>query len=118
MTLELTLLTLGRRLPHRRAGRALARNADATRALTLALPSLRVLLPRRAAARRSSILIYYGLPEVPGIKETWIWFLIARPMPIAVLALSLNSAGYLTEILAGAMRNVPAARSRRRAPSA
>ena len=52
-------------------------------------------------------LVYYGLPQVPGIKETPIWFLIARPMPIAILALSLNSAGFLTEIIAGALRNVP-----------
>jgi His/Glu/Gln/Arg/opine family amino acid ABC transporter permease subunit len=53
-------------------------------------------------------LVYYGLPQVPGIKESPIWLLIARPMPIAILALSLNSAGFLTEIIAGALRNVPA----------
>src|SRR5262249_53831277 len=53
-------------------------------------------------------LVYYGLPQIPGIKDTPIWFLIARPMPIAILALSLNSAGFLTEIIAGALRNVPA----------
>ena len=27
-------------------------------------------------------LVYYGLPQIPGIKATPIWFLIARPMPI------------------------------------
>jgi His/Glu/Gln/Arg/opine family amino acid ABC transporter permease subunit len=53
-------------------------------------------------------LVYYGLPQVPGIKETPIWWMIARPMPIAIAALSLNSAGFLCEILAGAIRNVPA----------
>ena len=52
-------------------------------------------------------MIYYGLPELPGLKESWAWTLLSRPFPCAVLALSLNSAGYLAEILAGAMRLVP-----------
>jgi His/Glu/Gln/Arg/opine family amino acid ABC transporter permease subunit len=53
-------------------------------------------------------LLYYGLPQIPGIKQTPVWLLIERPMPVAVLALSLNSAGFLAEIMAGALRNVPA----------
>jgi len=52
-------------------------------------------------------LLYYGLPQIPGIKESVFWRLIERPMPIAVLALSLNSAGFLAEIFAVALRNVP-----------
>ena len=52
-------------------------------------------------------LLYYGLPQIPGIKETPVWLVIERPMPVAVLALSLNSAGFLAEIIAGALRNVP-----------
>lgn len=51
-------------------------------------------------------LLYYGLPQIPGIKESILWHLIARPMPIAVLALSLNSAGFLAGIFAIALRNV------------
>jgi His/Glu/Gln/Arg/opine family amino acid ABC transporter permease subunit len=54
-------------------------------------------------------LLYYGLPQIPGIKESVLWYLIERPMPIAVLALSLNSAGFLAEIFAVALRNVPVA---------
>jgi His/Glu/Gln/Arg/opine family amino acid ABC transporter permease subunit len=52
-------------------------------------------------------VIYYGLPAVPGLKESWAWVVLSRPFPCAVIALSLNSAGYLTEILAGSMRLVP-----------
>lgn len=52
-------------------------------------------------------LLYYGLPQIPGIKESVLWHVIERPMPIAVLALSLNSAGFLAEIFAVALRNVP-----------
>lgn len=52
-------------------------------------------------------LLYYGLPQVPGIRDSIVWHVIERPMPIAVLALSLNSAGFLAEIFAIALRNVP-----------
>jgi polar amino acid transport system permease protein len=52
-------------------------------------------------------LLYYGLPQILGIKDSPVWFLIERPMPVVVFALSLNSAGFLTEIIAGALRNVP-----------
>jgi His/Glu/Gln/Arg/opine family amino acid ABC transporter permease subunit len=51
-------------------------------------------------------LLYYGLPQIPGIKDSVLWYLIERPMPIAVLALSLNSAGFLAEIFAIALRNI------------
>ncbi len=51
-------------------------------------------------------LLYYGLPQIPGIKDSVLWVLIERPMPIAVLALSLNSAGFLAEIFAIALRNI------------
>jgi His/Glu/Gln/Arg/opine family amino acid ABC transporter permease subunit len=52
-------------------------------------------------------VIYYGLPEVAALRNGWAWAILGRPFPCAVLALSLNSAGYLSEILAGAMRLVP-----------
>ncbi len=52
-------------------------------------------------------LIYYGLPQVPGVTESPLWLLIEEPFPVAVMALSLNSAGFQAEIIAGALRNVP-----------
>lgn len=52
-------------------------------------------------------MIYYGGPDVPWVRDGWAWTLFREPWFCAVLALSLNSAGYLTEILAGAVRNVP-----------
>ena len=52
-------------------------------------------------------LIYYGAPEVAVVRHTWLWTLFRQPVPCAVLALSLNSAGYLSEIVAGAIRGVP-----------
>ncbi|MCS0497294.1 ABC transporter permease [Ancylobacter mangrovi] len=53
-------------------------------------------------------LVYYGLPQVPGIRQSVLWFLLRDPFTVAVIALSLNSAGFQTHIIAGALRNVPA----------
>ena len=52
-------------------------------------------------------LIYYGSPEIDVIRDTALWGLFREPVFCAVLALSLNSAGYLSEIVAGAVRGVP-----------
>ena len=41
------------------------------------------------------------------IRETWAWALFRDPIPCAIAALSLNSAGYLTEVIAGSLRAVP-----------
>lgn len=52
-------------------------------------------------------LIYYGLPQFAFLRQSSLWFLLREPYVCAVLALSLNSAGYVAEILAGALRAVP-----------
>lgn len=52
-------------------------------------------------------LIYYGMPELPIVRETWLWFFFRDAYFCAILALSLNSAGYLSEVIAGAVRAVP-----------
>ena len=52
-------------------------------------------------------MIYFGAPEIPLIRQTWAWALFRDPIPCAIAALSLNSAGYLAEVIAGALRAVP-----------
>ena len=52
-------------------------------------------------------LIYYGLPQFSLVRHSALWFLFSQPYFCAVLALSLNSAGYVAEIWAGAMRATP-----------
>jgi His/Glu/Gln/Arg/opine family amino acid ABC transporter permease subunit len=84
---------------------AFARNSSATARRAFAHAFIFVF--RGAPLLVIIFLLYYGLPQIPGIKETPVWLLIERPMPVAVLALSLNSAGFLAEIIAGALRNVP-----------
>jgi putative lysine/arginine/ornithine/histidine/octopine transport system permease protein len=52
-------------------------------------------------------MIYYGAPDIALIRDTFLWSFFKEPIACAVLALSLNSAGYLSEIIAGALRAVP-----------
>lgn len=89
-------------------------------ALMLALAqqsrSLFVLLPIRAfvAVFRGTpllvqiFLIYYGLGQFRhGLQAIGLWGLFREPHWCAILALSLNTAAYGSEILRGAIRSVP-----------
>jgi His/Glu/Gln/Arg/opine family amino acid ABC transporter permease subunit len=66
-----------------------------------------VFLFRGAPLLALLFMIYYGAPEVPLIRDTVLWEFFREPVPCAILALSLNSAGFLSEIIAGALRTVP-----------
>lgn len=53
-------------------------------------------------------LIYYGPGQFPSIQAIpWLWHLLSQPWLCALLALSLNSAAYTTQLFYGAMRAVP-----------
>lgn len=52
-------------------------------------------------------LIYYGSPQLTIVRDTRLWTFFRDPWPCAILAMSLNSAGYLAEIISGALRDVP-----------
>lgn len=52
-------------------------------------------------------LAYYGLAFIPGIRESLLWPLIREPLYPALLAFTLNTAAYTTEILYGAIRATP-----------
>lgn len=52
-------------------------------------------------------LIYYGAPQIPGIRETWIWPFLREPMWCAILALTLNTGAYASEIIRGGLLSVP-----------
>lgn len=84
---------------------ALARNA--AHAVPRGLAACFVFFFRGTPLLALLFLIYYGAPEIPLIRETWAWALFRDPIPCAIAALSLNSAGYLTEVIAGALRAVP-----------
>jgi His/Glu/Gln/Arg/opine family amino acid ABC transporter permease subunit len=52
-------------------------------------------------------LVYYGMPQFDWVRQSFAWELLKDPIGCAVIALSLNSAAYVAEILANALRNVP-----------
>jgi octopine/nopaline transport system permease protein len=53
-------------------------------------------------------LIYYGLGQFrPTLQSVGLWSLFREPYWCAILALTLNTAAYGSEILRGAIRNVP-----------
>lgn len=53
-------------------------------------------------------LIYYGPGQFPSIQSVpWLWQLLSQPWLCALLALSLNSAAYTTQLFHGAVRAIP-----------
>lgn len=51
-------------------------------------------------------IIYYGLPQFGFIRESILWPILRDPFGCAILALSLNSGAYVSEILRGAVLGV------------
>ena len=52
-------------------------------------------------------IIYYGLAQIPGIQETFWWSIFREPFYPALLAFTLNTAAYTTEIFRGAIAATP-----------
>jgi polar amino acid transport system permease protein len=56
-------------------------------------------------------LIYYGVgslfPGIPGIRTSFLWPILKEGFYYAILAYSLNFAGYIGEIMRGALLGVP-----------
>lgn len=54
-------------------------------------------------------LIYYGPGQFPSIQAIpWLWHWLSEPWLCALLALSLNSAAYTTQLFYGAVKAIPA----------
>ncbi len=54
-------------------------------------------------------LIYYGPGQFPSLQDyPFIWHLLSQPWLCALIALSLNSAAYTTQLFYGAIRAIPA----------
>ncbi len=53
-------------------------------------------------------LIYYGPGQFPTLQEyPLLWHLLSEPWLCALIALSLNSAAYTTQLFYGAIRAIP-----------
>ena len=53
-------------------------------------------------------LIYYGLAQFEAVRQSFLWDpILSSPWWCALIAFSLNTAGYTTEFLRGAIENTP-----------
>jgi octopine/nopaline transport system permease protein len=52
--------------------------------------------------------IYYGLGQIPAVRDSALWPFLREPWWCAVLALALNTSAYTAEIIRGALAAVPA----------
>lgn len=52
-------------------------------------------------------LIYYGLGQFPEIRDSFAWPFLRQPYWCALLALTLNTAAYSSEIIRGGILSVP-----------
>jgi arginine/ornithine transport system permease protein len=55
-----------------------------------------------------TFLIYYGLSQFEFIRSSWAWSYLRDPWWCALIAFSLNSGAYATEIIRGAVETTPA----------
>jgi polar amino acid transport system permease protein len=53
-------------------------------------------------------LIYYGLSQFEAVRQSALWPILRDPFPCALIALSLNMAAYVAEVLRGGIEGVPA----------
>jgi len=51
-------------------------------------------------------IIYYGLPQFEAIRESIFWSILREPTGCAILALTLNTGAYVSEILRGGVIGV------------
>lgn len=52
-------------------------------------------------------LIYYGLGQFEAVRQSVLWVFLREPYWCAILALTLNTAAYQSEIIRGALLSVP-----------
>jgi len=53
------------------------------------------------------LVLYYGLAQFEWVRHSLFWPYLREPYWCALIAFSLNTCAYTTEIFAGAMRNIP-----------
>jgi octopine/nopaline transport system permease protein len=52
-------------------------------------------------------LIYYGIGQLPLVRQTFLWPMMREPVWCAFIAFTLNSAAHTTEVLRGGIQAVP-----------
>lgn len=52
-------------------------------------------------------IVYYGLGQVEIIRESFLWPILKSALYCAIITIGLNSAAYTSEVIAGAIRQLP-----------
>ncbi|MBB6219616.1 ABC transporter permease [Rhizobium leguminosarum] len=52
-------------------------------------------------------LIYYGIGQLPFVRQSFLWAVMREPFWCAFIAFTLNSAAHTTEVLRGGIQTVP-----------
>ncbi|GGY24291.1 ABC transporter permease [Paludibacterium paludis] len=52
-------------------------------------------------------IIYYGLSQFDAVRDSWAWAYLQNAYVCAIIAFTLNTAAYTTEIVAGQIRTTP-----------
>lgn len=52
-------------------------------------------------------LLYYGAGQFPAVRDSVLWPALSQPYWCALIAFTLNTAAYTTEILRGAIKSIP-----------
>ncbi|WP_319484313.1 ABC transporter permease [uncultured Cohaesibacter sp.] len=52
-------------------------------------------------------LIYYGLSQFPAVRHSFAWTFLRDPYWCAIIALTLNTAAYASEVIRGGLLSVP-----------
>lgn len=104
ITLQLTFLALA-------VGFVIALPAGIARArrVPVASPLINgyVYLFRGTPLLVQAFLVYYGLSQFEFVRESWAWAYLRDPWWCALIAFSLNSGAYTTEIIRGAVETTP-----------
>ncbi len=104
MTIQLTALALA-------IGFAIALPAGIARARRMPVVSSLiagyVYLFRGTPLLVQTFLIYYGLSQFEFVRDTWAWYFLRDAWWCALIAFSLNSGAYSTEIIRGAIETAP-----------
>ncbi|HYD30636.1 MAG TPA: ABC transporter permease [Azospirillaceae bacterium] len=52
-------------------------------------------------------LVYYGLGQFPGVRDSFLWPILREPFWCAIIAMTLNTGAYASEIVRGGIQSVP-----------
>ncbi|MFT0213751.1 ABC transporter permease [Pseudomonas sp. F1_0610] len=72
-----------------------------------AVPSTYVFLIRGTPLLLQLFFVYYVLAQLPVVRESFLWPYLRKPYWCALLALTLHTAAYISEIIRGSIKTIP-----------